>query len=82
MTNTSRVAGAAASGATSRVNASELTTSLLLFEGDQSGYLLLEGDEQSGADKLMLEGDEAEASLNTQRLSEAPVAGNTKRVSI
>jgi len=82
MTNAKRIGAAASGGATSRVIASELTTSLLLLEGDESGYLLLEGDAQSGADKLMLEGDEAEASLNTQRLSEAPVAGNTKRVSI
>jgi hypothetical protein len=64
--------GASASPAvdvTPRVAFAALTTNLLLLEGDESGYLLLEGDAQSGADQLMLEGDETEASRNTRRVT-------------
>ena len=50
---TKRVAGAASGGRTNRV----APRHLLLLEGDESGYLLLEGDAQSGTDALELEGD-------------------------
>lgn len=67
---TARVSGTAAGGATTRI-----PPNLLALEGDESGYVLLEGDMQSGDDLLKLEGDEATsitANL-TQRVSEAVV---------
>jgi hypothetical protein len=48
-------------------------THFLLLEGDESGYLLLEGDMQSGDDALLLEGDEATIveGTATKRVTEA-----------
>lgn len=43
----------------------------LIFEGDESGTLLLQGDEQDGAGSVLLEGDEALA-----------LAEHTRRVAI
>ncbi len=63
--NTARVGGPISQDLTDRVSASPLShptlriSALLLLEGDESGYLLLEGDAQSGADRLALEGDES-----------------------
>jgi hypothetical protein len=51
--NTQRVTGTPVSSPTLRISA------LLLLEGDESGNLLLEGDAQSGGDRLELEGDES-----------------------
>lgn len=49
---TSRIAGSVSGSTLSRIH------NLLLLEGDQSGYILLEGDQQiSGNDRLKLEGD-------------------------
>ncbi len=63
---TIRVAAAAATDATSRISAlpvggqtSRVSANLLAFEGDESGYLTLEGSVQSGGDLMKLEGDEA-----------------------
>lgn len=69
-TTTKRVTGAASGGVTTR-----LAPNLLLLEGDESGYLLLEGDMQSGEDRLKLEGDEAFAinSTVTKRVAEPVV---------
>lgn len=73
--NTVRVSAAATASNTNRVSAAPtaMTTlrihHLLLLEGDESGYLLLEGDAQTGTDKLELEGDEASITINvTQRV--------------
>jgi hypothetical protein len=49
--STPRVGESPSGGAISRIH------HLLLLEGDESGYLLLDGDVQSGTDKLKLEGD-------------------------
>lgn len=73
MTNTPRVTGLASGGSTSRVSESPSggQTSrihhLLLLEGDESGYLLLEGDMQSGDDALRLEGDVTAIAESTTR---------------
>ena len=64
MTITPRVGGSPSGGISSRVSEAPVggQTSrihhLLLLEGDEEGYLLLEGDMQSGDDALELEGDE------------------------
>jgi hypothetical protein len=61
-----RVRQIAAGGQTVRVPA---FVHSLLLEGDESGYLLLEGDE--GSDTLLLEGDEAQPAGNyTKRITQ------------
>lgn len=74
-----RVTATAAGGQTSRVSAAATGSTrtsrihhLFLLEGDESGYLLLEGDMQSGTDKLKLEGDAtAITETSTKRVAEA-----------
>lgn len=73
--STARISATATASNTNRVSAAPtaMTTlrihHLLLLEGDESGYLLLEGDAQTGTDKLELEGDEASITINvTQRV--------------
>lgn len=77
-TTTKRVSGTASGGQTTRVSsrpaggATSRIHHLLLLEGDESGYLLLEGDMQSGDDVLKLEGDETTiGGTTTKRLAEA-----------
>jgi ABC-type polar amino acid transport system ATPase subunit len=75
---TKRITAAAAGGSTKRVSgtpgggATSFIHHLLLLEGDEDGYLLLEGDMQSGNDALKLEGDAATiGSTVTKRITEA-----------
>lgn len=65
-TVTKRISGAASGGQTVRVAArpaggltSRIAPNFLALEGDESGYLQLEGDMQTGDDVMKLEGDEA-----------------------
>jgi hypothetical protein len=79
-TTTKRVSGTASGGKTARVSDNPTGTvvtstihHLLLLEGDESGYLLLEGDMQDlEGDALKLEGDAATIiSTATKRITEA-----------
>jgi hypothetical protein len=71
--DTKRIAAAAAGGKTSRLSesASGGATSrihyLLLLEGDESGYLLLEGDMQEGDDVLALSGDARDLTVSSTK---------------
>lgn len=52
-----------------------------MLEGDQDGFLLLEGDVQSGTDRLSLEGDMSfPGGTITGRVAHEPNANVTKRV--
>jgi hypothetical protein len=79
-TLTKRITGTASGGKTARVSeapaGSQLTSRihhLLLLEGDESGYLLLEGDMSTlEGDALKLEGDATAMTENTtRRITEA-----------
>lgn len=74
---TKRVTGSPSGGNTKRVSFG----TLLLLEGDQDGFLLLEGDVQSGTDRLSLEGDMSfPGGTITGRVAHEPNANVTKRV--